>query len=94
MSLLPDRLHAAPPLTREELRRLDWDYERALRASRRRGLALSGLVRLVAGHIFGELERTFEITVLLPVNERGLTLFRHSEMTARVALETALWLGL
>jgi hypothetical protein len=47
-SHLPDRLHAAPPLTREELRRLDWDYERALKASRRRGIALSLLVVLGA----------------------------------------------
>ena len=48
VSLLPDRLHAAPPLTREELRRLDWDYARALRASRRRALLLSALVILGA----------------------------------------------
>jgi hypothetical protein len=47
-SHLPDHLHAAPPLTREELRRLDWDYERALKTSRRRGIALSLLVVLGA----------------------------------------------
>jgi hypothetical protein len=47
-SHLPDHLHAAPPLTREELRRLDWDYERALKASKVRGLLWAGALILLS----------------------------------------------
>ena len=46
LSLLPDRLHAAPPLTREEARTLGWEHVE--RRRKRRGLLVSGLVILGA----------------------------------------------
>jgi hypothetical protein len=41
-------MHARPSLTREELRDMEWDYDAALRASRRRGIAISVLM-LIGG---------------------------------------------